>query len=57
MDSSLVITVLGIVFTILAMIVCPIIAGFKNRSVVGWFFGGLLLGLIGIIIIAFLPSK
>ena len=49
--------ILGIINTIISMIACPIIAGYKNRSVIGWFFGGLLLGLIGLIIIACLPSK
>lgn len=49
--------VLGIIFTVLSMIVCPIIAGYKNRSVVGWIFGGFFLGLIGLIIVSCLPSK
>ena len=51
------VTVLGIIITIISMIVCPIIAGYKNRNVVGWFFGGLFLGLIGLIIVACLPPK
>lgn len=50
-------SVLGIVFTIISTILCPIIAGYKGRSVLGWIFGGLFLGLIGLIIISFLPSK
>ena len=50
-------TVLGIINTVISMIACPIIAGYKNRSVVGWFFGGLFLGLIGLIIVSCLPSK
>ena len=45
-------TVLGIINTIISTIACPIIAGYKNRSVVGWIFGGLFLGLIGLIIVA-----
>lgn len=49
--------VLGIINTVVSMIACPIIASKKNRSVGGWFFGGLLLGLIGLIIIACLGEK
>ena len=48
---------LGVVITIISVIVCPIIAGRKNRSVAGWIFGGLFLGLIGIIIVSCLPRK
>lgn len=50
-------TILGVINTVISTIACPIIAGYKNRSVVGWIFGGLFLGLIGLIIIACLPSK
>lgn len=50
-------TVLGIINTIISTIACPIIAGYKNRSIVGWIFGGLFLGLIGLIIVACLPRK
>ena len=49
--------VLGSINTLVSMIACPIIAGNKNRSVVGWFFGGLFLGLIGLIIVACLKPK
>lgn len=45
-------TVLGIINTVISMIACPIIASYKGRSVVGWFFGGLFLGLLGLIIVA-----
>ena len=51
------VTVLGIINTVISMIACPIIAGYKNRSVVGWLFGGLILGLIGLIIVSCLPHK
>lgn len=51
------VTVLGIINTVISMIACPIIAGYKNRSVVGWLFGGLILGLIGFIIVSCLPHK
>ena len=57
MELTTVLTVLGIINTVVSMIACPIIAGHKNRSVVGWFFGGLFLGLIGLIIVACLPEK
>ena len=40
MGSSSLLTVLGCINTIISMIVCPIVARQKNRSVVGWFFGG-----------------
>lgn len=51
------VTVLGIINTVISMITCPIIAGYKNRSVAGWLFGGFILGLIGLIIISCLPHK
>jgi len=57
MEISPVFTVLGIINTVISVIACPIIAGYKNRSVVGWIFGGLFLGLIGLIIVACLPRK
>lgn len=57
MEILPVITVLGIINTVISMIVCPIIARYKNRSAAGWFFGGLFLGLIGLIIVACLPRK
>lgn len=36
-------SILGVINTIISMIVCPIIAAHKNRSVPGWIFGGFLL--------------
>lgn len=57
MEISPVFTILGIINTVISMIACPIIAGHKNRSVAGWLFGGLFLGLIGLIIVACLPRK
>lgn len=57
MEISPVFTILGIINTVISTIACPIIAGRKNRSVVGWFFGGLFLSLIGLIIVACLPQK
>lgn len=50
-------SILGVINTIISMIACPIIATHKNRSVPGWIFGGFLLGLIGLIIIACLPNN
>ena len=55
MDST--ITTLGIIVTVISMIICPIIASHKGRSALGWFFGGLLLGGIGIIIVSCLSEK
>lgn len=50
----------GLGINLIIMAVCGIIASAiansKGRSVVGWFFGGFLLGLIGIIIVAVLPN-
>lgn len=57
MEISPVFTILGIINTVISTIACPIIAGHKNRSVVGWFFGGLFLSPIGLIIVACLPQK
>ena len=48
---------IGIIVTVISMIACPIIAHKKGRSAVGWFFGGLFLGGIGLIIIAGLSDK
>ncbi len=51
------ITTLGIIVTVVSMILCPIIAHNKGRSAVGWFFGGFLLGGIGLIIVSCLSNK
>lgn len=51
------ISTLGIIVTVVAMIICPIIAHNKGRSAFGWFWGGLFLGGIGIIIVACLSDK
>ena len=48
---------IGIIVTVVSMILCPIIAHGKGRSAVGWFFGGLFLGGIGLIIVACLSDK
>ena len=48
--------VLVLIFGLVPMIVCPIVAGHKNRSVGGWVLGGFFLGLIGMIIICCLPE-
>lgn len=51
------IEILGLAVNVVAIIVCPIIAHNKGRSAVGWFFGGLFLSGIGIIIVACLSNK
>ena len=48
---------IGIIITVISMILCPIIAHSKGRSAVGWLFGGLFLGGIGLIIVACLSDK
>ena len=48
---------LGIIVTVVSMILCPIIAHSKGRNAFGWFFGGLFLGGIGLIIVSCLSSK
>ena len=48
---------IGIIVTVISMILCPIIAHGKGRSAVGWFFGGLFLGGIGLIIVSCLSDK
>ena len=48
---------LGIIVTVISMIACPIIAHKKGRSAFGWFFGGLFLGGIGLIIVCCLSDK
>ncbi len=54
---NLTIETIGIIVTVISMILCPIIAHGKGRSAVGWFFGGLFLGGIGLIIVACLSDK
>ncbi len=51
------ITTIGTIVTVISCIACPIIAHRKGRSAVGWFFGGLFLGGIGLIIICCLSNK
>jgi hypothetical protein len=53
MDITL---ITGIIVNIISMIACPIIAYIKGRSAVGWFFGGLFLGAIGLIIVSCLKE-
>lgn len=48
---------LGTIVTVVAMIICPIVAHNKGRSAFGWFFGGLFLGGIGITIVSCLSNK
>ena len=48
---------LGIIVTVVSMILCPIIAHNKGRNAFGWFFGGLFLGGIGLIIVSCLSPS
>lgn len=48
--------IIGTILNIVCMIICPFIAAFKDRSVVGWLFGGMFLSVIGLIILLCLPS-
>ena len=52
-----VIFLLSLCANIVSMILCPILANKKQRSIVGWLFIGLLIGWIGLIIIACLKPK
>ncbi len=45
------------IVTLIGVIVCPIIAHRKGRSVLGWIFGGWALGVVGVIIVSCLPRK
>lgn len=45
-----------LVLWIICAFVCAAIADSKKRSMVGWFFIGLLIGVFGIILVAVLPS-
>lgn len=46
-----------IIVAAISTIACPIIAHYKNRNAVVWFFGGLFLGGLGLIIISCLNKK
>lgn len=48
---------LGYLVAVVSTILCPIIAHKKGRSAVGWFFGGLFLNGLGLIIICCLSDK
>lgn len=48
---------IGIIITVISAVLCPIIAYSKGRSAFGWVFGGLLLGGVGLIIVACLRDK
>ncbi len=49
-----------LIIQLVAGVVCGIIASVmaanKGRSAIGWFFGGLFLGIIGIVVVAVLPN-
>lgn len=50
-------TSLWLIVTVVSTIACPIIAHNKGRSAFGWFFGGLFLGGLGLIIVSCLSNK
>lgn len=52
-----IIFIISIIVSIIYAVVCAAIASGKNRSAVGWFFGGLTLGLIALIMIIALGDK
>lgn len=56
-EVATIIAIIGVINTLISVVACPIIASSKNRSAAGWFFGGLFLGLIGLLIVACLPRK
>ena len=49
--------VIAILVEVISVIACPIIAHNKGRSAFGWFFGGALLGGLGLIIVSCLSEK
>ncbi len=49
--------ILGIIVSIVSTIASPVIAHDKGRSAIGWFFGGLFLSGLGLIIVCCLPNK
>lgn len=51
------VTTIGLIVTAVSTIACPIIARNKGRSAFGWFFGGLFLGGLGLIIVSCLSNK
>ena len=51
------VTTIGLIVTVVSTIACPIIAHNKGRSAFGWFFGGLFLGGLGLIIVCYLSDK
>ncbi len=55
-ESFLTISIIIIIAYLLSIILCPIIAGNKGRSVFGWLCGGIFLGVLGLLIVACLPN-
>ena len=47
---------LSIVSSVIAIILCAVIADHKGRRVGGWSFGGIILGWLGVIIVALLSN-
>ena len=55
-DEGAFLVLIVIIVRIVTGVIAAAIASHKGRSVAGWFFGGLLLELIGVIIVAVLPN-
>jgi len=47
----------GFLHSIIYAVICGYLAKRKNRSIIGWIFGGFILTFIGVIIIFLLPPK
>jgi hypothetical protein len=49
--------VIGLVLGLICAVICAVVASSKGRSAVGWFFIGLFLGLIGLVLIIVVSNR